>query len=230
MPISRRTTLGLSALAAVGALSACSTRPPPPDASGWQPMRLPGKSPTRYQPAFHDGRWAVEAWADRSVSLWRRRLDLPAERVAEVAFSWWAPALVAGASVTDASRDDAVARVVFGFEGDRSRLSARARAQFELAQLLTGEEPPYATLMYVFDSEAPVGTVATSTRSERIRKWVLDSGPEALGRWRDHRRDLAADFAQAFGEPPGPLRSVAFMTDGDNTQQQVRAWYGPVTV
>ena len=59
---------------------------------------------------------------------------------------------------------------------------------------------------------------------------LLDSGSEGLGRWRDHRRDLAADFETAFGEAPGPLRSVAFMTDGDNTQQQVRAWYGAVSL
>ena len=230
MVTNRRTTLGFGALALLSTLSACSTRPPLPEAGGWHGVRLPGKAPTRYQRAFHEGRWAVEAVADRSVSLWRQRLDLPPDRLGEVSFSWWAPAVVKGASVTDPGRDDAVARVVFGFDGDRSRLSARVRAQFELAQLLTGEEPPYATLMYVYDSEAAVDTLVTSARSERIRKWVLDSGSEGLGRWRDHRRDIAADFETAFGEAPGPLRSVAFMTDGDNTQQQVRAWYGAVSV
>ena len=94
--------------------------------------------------------------------------------------------------------------------------------------MLTGEEPPYATLMYVWDTHAPIDTLVTSPRTDRIRKWVLDSGPAELGRWRDHRRDLRADFVQAFGEAPGRLRSVALMTDADNTGGSARAWYGPL--
>ena len=47
-------------------------------------------------------------------------------------------------------------------------------------------------------------------------------------RWRDHRRDLAADFRRAFGEAPGPLTSMAVMTDSDNNRASARTWYGPV--
>ena len=66
------------------------------------------------------------------------------------------------------------------------------------------------------------------THRSAIRKIVIDSGTGQLRRWRDHRRDLAADFRLAFGEEPGPLVSVAFMTDSDNTRSQARAWYGAV--
>ena len=65
-------------------------------------------------------------------------------------------------------------------------------------------------------------------RTDRVRKIVVDAGPGQIRRWREHRRDLAADFQRAFGEAPGALVSVAYMTDADNTQQQARAWYGPV--
>ncbi|MDP1069050.1 DUF3047 domain-containing protein, partial [Klebsiella pneumoniae] len=83
-------------------------------------------------------------------------------------------------------------------------------------------------LMYVWDSALPVGTVVINPRSDRIRKIVVDSGPAELRRWRDHRRDLAADFRLAFGEEPGPLTSIAVMTDSDNSRASARAWYGPV--
>jgi hypothetical protein len=88
--------------------------------------------------------------------------------------------------------------------------------------------PPYATLMYVWDNEAPVDSVVVNPRTDRVRKIVLDSGPQHLGRWRDHQRDLAADFRRAFGEEPGRLVAVAVMTDGDNTRSSTRAWYGEV--
>jgi Protein of unknown function (DUF3047) len=82
--------------------------------------------------------------------------------------------------------------------------------------------------MYVWDATAPVGTVIVNPRSDRIRKIVVDSGPSQLRRWRDHRRDLVADYRLAFGEEPGPLAAIALMTDSDNTASRAQSWYGPV--
>lgn len=216
-------------LCALAALVGCaSTVSPPPAAQGWQPLALPGKKPTLYSWTEKDGRPALEAASDRSASIWRKRLDQAQPQVGEVSFSWWVQSLIPGANVADIDHEDAVARVIFGFGGDIDKLPLRTRMKFELAQALTGEMPPYATLMYVWDSKLPVGTVVVNPRSDRIRKIVVDSGPAELRRWRDHRRDLAADFRLAFGETPGPLTSMAVMTDSDNSRASARTWYGPV--
>ncbi|MBV8036836.1 DUF3047 domain-containing protein [Roseateles sp.] len=216
-------------LCALALLAGCATTvTPPPSAEGWQALKLPGKPLTRYSWTEKAGRPALEALSERSASLWRKRLDPAVTSVGEVSFSWWVQDLIPGASVADAQREDAVARVIFGFGGDIDTLPLRTRMKFELAQTLTGEMPPYATLMYVWDSKLPVGTVVVNPRSDRIRKIVVDSGPTELRRWRDHRRDLAADFRLAFGEAPGPLISMAVMTDSDNTRASAHTWYGPV--
>ncbi|MFO1249790.1 DUF3047 domain-containing protein [Inhella sp.] len=217
-------------LGAASLLSACAS-PPPPSAhpEGWHEFALPGKRRNRYRSVVKEGRTAFEAVSDHSASLWRRRLSIPAARVGPVSFSWWVEGLLAESDVSDSAREDAVARVIFGFDGDHRRLSGATRAQFELAELLTGETPPYATLMYVWERRAPVEAVITNPRSDRIRKIVLDTGASQLGRWRDHRRHLAQDFERAFGEPPGDLVSVAFMTDSDNTRGRARSWYGPLS-
>lgn len=220
--------LPLFAAVLLAAGCAAPPAPPPPAADGWQALNLPGKKATRYSWTHKDGRPALEAAADRSASVWRKRLEPALEPVGEVRFSWWVQGLIADASVADVDREDAVARVMFGFAGDTDRLPLRTRMKFELAQALTGEAPPYATLMYVWDSSLPVGTVVINPRSDRIRKIVVDSGPAQLRRWRDHRRDLAADFRLAFGEEPGPLTSMAVMTDSDNSRASARTWYGPV--
>lgn len=72
--------------------------------------------------------------------------------------------------------------------------------------------------MYVRDGKLPVGTVVINPRSDRIREIVVDSGPAELRRWRDRRRDLAADLRLAFGEEPGPLMSLPVMTGSDNSR------------
>ncbi|MCY7315269.1 MAG: DUF3047 domain-containing protein [Rubrivivax sp.] len=210
------------------ALTGCATTPPTADAEGWRDVALPGKPLTRYSRSHKDGRPAIEAVAERSASMWRRHVHREPGALGEVSFSWWVPGLHAEANVAIAGHEDAAARVLFAFDGEIARLPMRTRALFDLSEALTGERPPFATLMYVWDASAPVGTVIVNPRSDRIRKIVVDSGPAHLRRWRDHRRDLVADYRLAFGEDPGPLVAIAVMTDSDNTASQARAWYGKI--
>lgn len=224
------------AVAIAGCAAPSGHRSGPPTASitgehclgSWEPLALPGKRSTRYTPVKSDGRAVVSARADASASLLRERVSVAPRELGEISFSWKVPRLLPKADVRRRESEDAVARVVLGFAGDESRLSARNRAQFDLAALLMGERPPYATLMYVWDANAPVGTIVTNERSDRVRKIVVDGGESALDQWHDHRRDIVADFEAAFGEPPGALVSVALMTDADNTGGEAAAWYGPV--
>jgi hypothetical protein len=223
---------------AVVTLAGCASPPPPQPAvpsagavngQGWQAVLLPGKEPTRYAWAEKDGRPALAATSERSASMWRRKVDVPASTLGGLSFSWWVEDLVPDASVAEQDREDAPARVLLAFGGDVSQLPQRTRMMFDLAEALTGEPPPYATLMYVWDGSAPVGSVIVNPRTDRVRKIVVDSGPQHLRQWRDHRRDVIADFRLAFGEDPGPLQAVAVMTDSDNTRSRARAWYGPVS-
>lgn len=123
---------------------------------------------------------------------------------------------------------DSPVRVILAFEGDRSRFSTRDGLLAELARSLTGEEMPYATLMYVWCNTRAPGTVLANPRTGRIRKLVLESGPARLNRWLDYERDVRADFRRAFGEEPGALVGEAIMTDSDNTGSVARGWYGPL--
>ena len=225
MRIRATVAAALSALLAAG----CSTPPASmPSADGWHDVAFPGKPLTEYRTGTKDGRPAVAAKAEQSASMWRRRVERASGDIGDVSFSWWVQDVVANGSVADGSREDAAARVIFAFKGDVSRLPARTRAMFDLAEALTGERPPFATLMYVWDATAPVGTVIVNPRSDRVRKIVVDSGPTQLRRWREHRRNLAADFRLAFGEEPGALAAIALMTDSDNTASRAQSWYGPV--
>jgi hypothetical protein len=147
-----------------------------------------------------------------------------------VEFSWWVPETIPTADLRHAETADSPVRVVFAFDGDVSRLSLRNRLQFQMAETLTGEAPPYATLMYVWDNHAEPETVLPGARSDRVRKVVLEQGGGNLRRWLTYRRPLMADFERAFGETPGPLIGIALLTDTDNTRTKARACYGDVVV
>lgn len=217
------------------ALCACTSMPStaPVDRGPWavwKDFALPGKRSTAYQTRREGGRVIMHAHADASASMLRRQLRINPAQLGRVQFSWRVASLIDNADLSNADAADSPVRVVFAFDGDHARLSARNRMMFELAQVLSGEPPPYAALMYVWDNRAEAESVIRGPRTDRIRKIVLESGPGQCGRWLHYERDLQADFRRAFGEEPGPLIGVALMTDADNTMGSASAQYGEVRV
>lgn len=196
--------------------------------SSWQHHTFPGKTPNQFAYLQLDGRSAMGVKSRGAASMLRKTVSIEPEQLASLRFSWKVPALIPGADMGLRDKDDSPVRLVLAFEGDRSRLSPRDHMLSELARALTGEEMPYATLMYVWCNQREPGSVLLNSRTDRIRKLVLESGPTRLNRWLDYERDVRADFIRAFGEPPGRLIAVGIMTDTDNTRSSAQAWYGPV--
>lgn len=194
----------------------------------WEHRTFKNRAPTDYRGTQHQGRPALHAHSRSGSSLMRHRLQWPGDRIGTLHFSWFIEALEPAFDLTDRDTEDAVARVILTFDGDRSRLSARDRALSELALLVTGEPLPYATLMYVWDHQHPEGTVLKHPASSRIRLLVVRSGADGLGRWQDIDRDVRADFEHMFGETPATLTGIGLMTDANNTGLTAQAWFGPV--
>lgn len=200
------------------------------DARHWAHFRLPGKQPTLFRSAVLDGRNAIMAQADASASMLRREVRVEAADLGAVRFSWKVPDLIASADMSHRDFDDSPVRIVLAFEGDRGRFSAKNAMLNELTRALTGEEMPYAVMMYVWSKQRQLGEVIQSPRTDRIRKLVVESGVQRLHDWVDYERDIARDFEQVFGEVPGALVAIGIMTDTDNTRTQATAWYGPLQV
>lgn len=237
---------GLACIAAI--LAGCASSPPPSQPiadtpwaeasrvaavrplpqAGWEHVALPGKTRVRFIPVRDDGRPALEATAVSAASIVRKRVRIEPQDLGRLRFSWKVPQLIEAADLATREADDAPVRIILAFDGDRSRLSARDAMLSELLRTLTGEEMPYATLMYVWCNKRAPGSVVRSPRTDRVRKLVLESGPGRLHRWLDYERDVRADFEKAFGEPPGALVGIALMTDSDNTRSTATALYGPV--
>ena len=95
------------------------------------------------------------------------------------------------------------------FDGDKSKLGFGDRAAASLAGQLSGRELPYATLMYVWSSSAPVGTVIPNPHTKRVQMIVVSSGASGVGKWQTLKRNVAEDYKRAFNEEPGLLKSAS---------------------
>ena len=196
----------------------------------WHHYKLPGKQASQFRYMRKDGREVMAATSSSSVSMLRQALRIEPAELSSVLFSWKVPELITHADMALREADDSPVRVVLTFEGDRSKFSGKNAMLSELARTLTGEELPYATLMYVWCNTRAPGTVIVNPRTDRVRKLVVESGAGKLHQWVDYERNIRADYELAFGEAPGALVGVGIMTDSDNTRSKTHAWYGPVTL
>ena len=199
---------------------------------GWQVWTLARfKKPTAYDLVSKDGATVVEARADNSASgLLHPLANLDAREFRELSWRWKVEELIKTQDNTRSSTEDAPVRLVIRFDGDKSKLDFGERIFSAQVKAVTGQELPYATLMYIWGRRSPRETVITSRFTDRIRMIVAESGPDKLGQWQDVKRNLYEDFKRAYGEEPGPVTGIGIMTDTDNTGEKTRAWYGDISL
>jgi len=197
---------------------------------GWSPFIVSRFSTrTEYRLVASNPHAVLEAHADGSASGLYRPIRLDPARYPIVEWSWRVLQPLEHADPRIPSRDDSPARLVISFHGDPKRLDIGERNTLRFYKALTGEMLPYAMLMYVWASDAPVGTIASNVRTEKIQMIVVDSGKGHVGEWREFQRNVLEDYRRAFGEEPWDIVAVGVMTDANNTPEKARAQYGDIT-
>ena len=186
------------------------------------------KRDTVYKRSTEGSRTVLSASADRSASLYVANLKPAITAPSTVSWDWKTQALVPGADSRDKSREDAPLRVLFAFDGDVANLPSAEQSRFKRAKSLSGREPPYAVLMYIWSDLVPVDTVITSAHTSQVKMMVIASGASGLGAWQTVNRNLVADYRRAYGADPGPLLGVAAMTDTDNTGAKAVGQYADI--
>ncbi|WP_341676936.1 DUF3047 domain-containing protein [Niveibacterium sp. SC-1] len=197
--------------------------------AGWKPIHLGGgKTSTHYDILEQDGVKIVHAVAHDAASGLAHDDGTPLTGHPWVRWRWKISGLIEGEDNSVSSKEDAPARLIFLFDGDKSKLSLSDRTYFKLARTISGFEPPYAMLMYVWAAHGEVGSVIRNPHTDRVQMVVVASGAGGVGEWQKLERNLHDDYLRAFGEEPGRLLAYGVMTDTDNTHADAEAWYGPI--
>jgi hypothetical protein len=197
----------------------------------WRAVHIRFKTPTVFSPSVLDGVPCISAHADAAWSLIVAAVPVSQQRASRLSWRWNVPSLLPDADNTVVGKDDAPARVVVAFKGDRSTLDAAERATMSLAKALGGNELPFAAIQYIWEAKAPVETIAVNGNTNRIKKLVVKSGSDGLGQWQSFTRDVRADFRRAFpGEEPGDIESVGLMTDTDTLGGKATACYADLVL
>lgn len=197
--------------------------------AGWKPYRIARlKKPTDYRVVSKDGTPVVEAIADASASGLHFDTLVDPREYPWLTWRWKVPALNPMADNTLSHVEDSPARVVVVFEGGRDKLPPDEQMNFDLAKAMSGNDLPYATLMYIWENRLPEGALIPHHFTTRIKMIVAASGHDGVGAWNDERVNVLEDYRRAFGEEPPRIRAVGIMSDSDNTGARSVAYFGDI--
>ncbi len=199
---------------------------------GWKPLVISrAKASTEYR-LVHDlasREIVLYAHADASASGLRQLLDVDPVLWPVVEWRWRVLDLIISADNQDRYAEDSPVRLMLFFDGNKGTLPFKEQVLMETGKLLTGQDLPYATLMYIWENRFPVGTVISNTFTSQVKLLVAGMGPDAgLGKWKLFSRNYVDDYQLAFGAAPGRLIGVGIMTDTDNTGESIEAYYGDI--
>ena len=198
---------------------------PPGDALpvNWHPWSLSRfKNPSRYQLVDEAGTTVIKASARATASGLIHYLSVDPQATPLLTWRWKVMEL----RPSEASQDDSPARIVVSFEGDLDKLSFTDRFFYDNFRLFTGQDLPYAALMYVWGSTTPREGIVPNRYTSRIKILAVESGPEKLGAWVTETRNVVEDFKRAFGEEPGRVISVGILTETEDGARDLEAYYG----
>lgn len=196
---------------------------------GWHFYRIaPYKKNTVYRLENYQGRTVLAANSKTSASGLAVKLNPRSAQNLWLQWEWKAAREIPQADNAQSQSDDAPLRILVAYDGNKSKLPLKEKLTFEMANLISGQEMPYATVMYIWSGKNPVDTVLNNAHTSRVKMIVVDSGWDDIGQWRKHERNLAADYKLAYGENPGNIIGIALLTDTDNTKSETRALYGDI--
>jgi hypothetical protein len=197
--------------------------------AGWKNLPVVrGKALTHYTLVRDGDTTVLQADANHSASALMHEGDIDLTQTPVVAWRWKADKAIDGADNRVGSKEDAPARLVFVFDGDKSKLSLFDRASMEMAKRIGGQDLPYATLMYVWSADAAPGSVIANPHTGRVQMIVVSGQPGDAGQWQNLHRNIVQDYEKAFHEPPGRITGYGLLTDTDNTGATATAWYGDI--
>ncbi len=150
-----------------------------------------------------------------------------------VRFQWRLDKSLQGANFKTKATEDAALKVCLSFDMPADRIPGGERTLFKLAQLVSKDKLPTATLCYVWAQTEDIGSVHASPTTARVRYMVLNNGTSAAKSWQPHVRQLEADFNKAFGAESAampPVTAIIVGADSDNTQGSSLGYIADIVV
>jgi hypothetical protein len=195
---------------------ATGATPPAP----WHVLGLPGrysKPLTQFDITELDTKKVLRVRTDKSygnlVHPWQGS-------VSKMSFAWRLDNPLLLSNLKSKTTDDTALKVCLAFDMPMEKVPLGERAKLRIAQFLSHDHLPTATICYVWAHAEPVGSDFDNAFTGRLHYIVLNSGETQLKTWQSHQRNINSDFLKAFGNETNvvpPITAIIVGADSDNT-------------
>ncbi|MEY4911056.1 MAG: hypothetical protein RL761_719 [Pseudomonadota bacterium] len=209
--------------------TATNATPPAP----WQAQGLPGRSSkplTQFDVTELDNKKVLRVRTDKSygnlVHAWQGN-------VSTISFNWRLDTPLLDANLRFKNTDDTALKVCVSFDMPIEKVPYADRAKLKVAQFLSHDHLPTATICYVWAHIEPVGADFDNPFTGRVHYIVLNSGETPLKTWQSHQRNISADFLKAYGDESKTVPTVIAISvgaDSDNTQASSLGYVSDITL
>jgi Protein of unknown function (DUF3047) len=226
------TLLSASASAAgiVAFSSTTGSQPPAP----WHVVGLPeryNKPVTQFDLVDVDGAHVLRVRAEKSWGSVVHPVKEAVKPNSVLRWRWQLVQPLAKADIHAKPTEDSPLKVCLSFDMPAENIPSGERALFRLAQFLSKEKIPTATLCYIWGNKEAMGYEQASLFTARVRFVVVANESTPLKTWQTKERNIHADFLKAFGHEAGTvpaLSAILVGADADNTQGSSDGYVGDV--
>lgn len=174
----------------------------------WQEKKFSGS--TRYDLVMLDGSTVLRAVSNASASGLYRELRIDLYKTPWLNWSWRTEGRLATANEQTKAGDDYAGRIYVVASGGLKFWNTRA-------------------LNYVWSSATGINvTWPNAFAGENAMMMAVRSGQDDTSVWYGEKRNVLADLQAVFGEEIRYIDAVALMSDTDNTQGRITAYYGDI--
>lgn len=201
--------------------------------AGWRPISFGDvDTRTRYrlvkQDIQGDTTHVVRAVSEAGAAGLGRSLRVDPQQRSRLTWQWKVTNVLDAGDARQEDGDDYPARLYITFDYNPSNFGLMDRVKYETLQALGYDQVPTRALNYIWANRVPKDTLLPNPYTDWVQMIAVQSGSRKVGTWTRERRNVRADYRQAFGEEPPPINGVAIMTDTDDTGESATAYYGDI--
>ncbi|HEY5973744.1 MAG TPA: DUF3047 domain-containing protein [Geobacteraceae bacterium] len=179
------------------------------DLAGWSDKDFKGK--TVYTLVTDGDRTVLKAESRHAASGLIKKVSVDPQKLPLLRWTWKVAHSLKKEDVKSKKGDDFAARVYVVFP--RGALFWKTRA-----------------INYVWANKLAKGTAVPSPYTKNAMIVAVETGDDRAGSWLSEERNVYEDYRQLFGEEPPTVGAVAVMSDTDDTEDEVTAWFGDITL
>jgi hypothetical protein len=201
---------------------------------GWEHVTYPGRAKNEVSLLKEGERTVLHVQSMGSASALVNRLDTDIREFPILVWCWKINRVVGMAIENQKDRNDSAARirVIFGAGAEKARPVPPQVEELlkSLGYKKTPTEPWGNKIDYIWGNRLSPGTSLDYPGSRNHKVIVIESGEEKANQWIWEKRNLIEDYELLFGAAPPGLAGIAVLTDTDNTNEGIEAWYSSIVL